>query len=372
MKQVLLTLLCCWYSSCSAPPPPPAAPAPTPPAPQAEKGTPSRDESLDAQRGQTADRLARLKEGTTTSPKGAEAIPGAASGAAAPGGEAPPTAPLATPERKDTGSLDDLRKARDRMRDDARDAPLGVENFSEEDERKVGEATARSLLARVRTLPVTSPIAVYVRRVGAILVENSGRPGIPYRFIVVEAEEVNAFAAPYGYIFVTTGALRFAQNEAEIALILAHEIVHVEKKHGLAMIVRGYLDVSKRSARDRLNELSAPPPADVKARRESMEKRMDALSDLILKGYGLPHEQEADRDGILLVAKTGYDPRAAAAILRRIASAAPAADDKQPVIFRSHPQPGERLAAVTAFAGSLAPGGAVLAERYREAMKALK
>jgi beta-barrel assembly-enhancing protease len=379
MKQYLLAFLVLWQSSCSTAQSPPAAEKHRQTQPQGQAQT------LDASRGGMAERLARENSsGGGALPERRAPQPGAASPSVP--APAPPPAPVAAPAAaaapgadpaskagpsQETGSIDELRKARERLSGEATETPLRVESFTEDEERSVGEATARSLLSRYRALPPDAPASIYVRKVGTVLVENSSRPELPYRFIVLEAKEVNAFAAPYGYVFITTGALRFARNEAELAFLLAHEIAHVEKKHGLAAIVRAQLDLSKRSARQRLDAMSPPPSAEEKEQREALEKRMDELSDLVLKGYGLPNEREADKVGLLIVTKAGYDARASTAFLARIAEVKAPVDDK-PEIFRSHPLAGERFVAVNAFVSSFPPGGAVLADRYREAVKTLK
>ena len=74
-------------------------------------------------------------------------------------------------------------------------------------------------------------VTKYVTLVGAVLAQASPRPGIDWQFVVLDTEGVNAFAAPGGFIHITKGLLGLMKNEAELAGVLAHEIIHVTEKH---------------------------------------------------------------------------------------------------------------------------------------------
>ena len=71
----------------------------------------------------------------------------------------------------------------------------------------------------------------YVTLVGTLLAKTSTRPNLPFKFIVLDTDGVNAFAAPGGFIHITRGALALMASEAELAGVLAHEIIHVTEKH---------------------------------------------------------------------------------------------------------------------------------------------
>jgi len=283
---------------------------------------------------------------------------------------AKPGSPESAPEEK-SSIEEEIEKARRRLGAEAENRLLDVEDFTEDEERIVGEATARSILTRFKKAPQDSRASVYVRKVGAVLVESSSRPGIPYRFAVLETDDVNAFAAPYGFVFITTGALRFLRNEAELALILAHEVAHVERKHGLEAILRAQLDLQKRAARDRMDKLAKPLPEEEKKARDELRSEMDRLSDLVLKAQGLPQEKEADRTGLELVSRAGYDPAAAMAFYARCPQAAAQVEEK-PLIFRSHPMVSERIESATEIVARLPRGGAVLAARFLEATRPIR
>lgn len=271
--------------------------------------------------------------------------------------------------RRGSSSLDEMLKRRQAKRDEIAGTRRSVEDYTEEDERAIGDATARSLLARLKALPADDPVSVYVRKVGVLLSRTTARPWIPWKFVVVDSKVPNAISAPYGHVLITTGALDMVRTEAELAFILAHEIVHVEAKHGLAHLVRAYFDVAKRAARERLDSMSRLLPPDVKARRDELERRMDELSDLVLKGYGLPDELEADRGALELLARAGYDPRAGISVLERLAQAHAGRKDDAPRIFRSHPSPQERIDAVRRAVARLPRGGVTATRRFEAAVR---
>lgn len=288
-----------------------------------------------------------------------------------------PTSGGAEPARRaggfERGAIEEeIRRARERFRAEEGPEALRVESFSDADEASVGEATARAILARFRALPAGSRASVYVRKVGALLAAGSSRPGVPYRFVVLDAEEANAFAAPSGYVFVTAGALRFARDEAELAFLLAHEIAHVERRHGLAQICRARLDLEKRAARERAEALAEPLEGEAKARLEDLRKRTDELSDLVVRGYGRDDELEADRLGLDLVSRAGYDPEAALRALERITGPRGEEEPAIPKLFRSHPAAEERLAAARRALAGMPRGGAVPVRRYEEAVAEIR
>ena len=269
-------------------------------------------------------------------------------------------------EMTDEEALADAMRARDRVRGDRARYKADAAHFSLEDERVIGEASARAILRRYPLVATDSPVSIYVRKVGAILAEHSRRRDISYVFGVLESSELNAFAVPYGYIFITTGLLAELEDEAELAFVLSHEIVHVEKKHGLEQIVNGRLDHMKRDARARAEALAGRPFEGLDVQRE-----MDSLSNLVVQGKGRPQEAESDRDGLRLMTRVGYDPRAAVNFLGRLVQLA-GSRGARPAIFQSHDTPSERLVTAQGFVRGRRNGGERLAERYRDAVASLR
>ncbi|OGI04464.1 MAG: hypothetical protein A2Y25_05885 [Candidatus Melainabacteria bacterium GWF2_37_15] len=108
--------------------------------------------------------------------------------------------------------------------------------FTLEEEREIGFQSAISLIKKYGHYK-NKPVNNYINSIGNNIVSKvSIRPDINYRFIVLDTDEVNAFAAPGGFVFITRGAVKIIDNEAELASVLAHEITHVEEGHGLEAI----------------------------------------------------------------------------------------------------------------------------------------
>jgi len=131
-----------------------------------------------------------------------------------------------------------------------------------------------------------------VQRVGNKLAAKSHRPGLSYRFTIVDSATVNAFALPGGYIYITRGMLAYLNSEAELAAVLGHEIGHVTARHS----------VRQHSASTATSLLGAVISATTGV------QGIDTLTNMA--GTGREHELEADRLGAEYLAKSGYDPEA--------------------------------------------------------------
>ena len=106
------------------------------------------------------------------------------------------------------------------------------------EERQIGQAVSDKM---VETFGVyqDANVTKYVTLVGAVLALQSPRPGLDWQFVVLDTEGVNAFAAPGGFIHITKGLLGLMKDEAELAGVLAHEIIHVTEKHTVNAIQKG-------------------------------------------------------------------------------------------------------------------------------------
>src|SRR5450759_3324682 len=113
--------------------------------------------------------------------------------------------------------------------------------ITEGDEIRLGQAVSDKVRARYGVVQ-DEAVHRYVTLVGAVLAISSSRPGLPWKFIVLDTDGVNAFAAPGGFIHITRGALALLGSEAELAGVLAHEIIHVTEKHTVKAIQKGKME----------------------------------------------------------------------------------------------------------------------------------
>ncbi|MDO8989560.1 MAG: M48 family metalloprotease [Sideroxyarcus sp.] len=141
----------------------------------------------------------------------------------------------------------------------------------------------------------------YVNRVGQKLAEHSHRPGIHYTFTVLDSPEINAFALPGGYVYITRGILAYLNSEAEMAAVLGHEIGHVTARHG----------VRQQSAAQAANiGISIASIFVPQLNTQAGQDLSNLLGGALLSGYGRDHELESDRLGAQYLAHTEYDPQA--------------------------------------------------------------
>jgi predicted Zn-dependent protease len=137
-----------------------------------------------------------------------------------------------------------------------------------------------------------------------------------WHFTIVESDTINAFAAPGGWVFVTTAAIEAAQSEDELAAVLAHEIAHVVRGHALGSIQKGRWANVAKTALDTSVELDEQSLGDL---TQVFEGAMDDMIDgILVKGYSKDTEYEADRVGLEIMAHAGYDPQALVRYLKTL------------------------------------------------------
>jgi len=226
----------------------------------------------------------------------------------------------------------------------ATDGSKALKEFSEEEEIALGQEVTSNLLS-LGPLVENKEVQSYVNKVGRWVSSHSERPDLPWTFVVIDVEPANAFAAPGGYVVITTGLLKRLNSEAELAGVLGHEVSHVVRKHHLSAIKKA----------DTLAFLKTAGESALDATGKATDKNkalLDAASaGLALYGIGLDKdsELEADRMGVVLATRSGYDPFALAAALQSI-NGNKGSDVK--FMFSTHPPINERLTQLDRAMGS--------------------
>ena len=242
-----------------------------------------------------------------------------------------------------------------------------VNTIDLEQEIQFGQNMSAVLLG-TRQLHPNVKINQYVNKVGLWLASLSGRPNIHWRFGVIYSDAINAFAAPGGFVFVTSGMLMQLDNEAQLAAVLAHEIIHVTEQHHLNEIKSGTM----RTAITETLFISAEAyqgntNADQKDREYTAWARTisGAAQELYSKGLKRDDEIVADSKGIQLMAKAGYDPLEFYSTLQMLEAIAPD-DSSLALLYKTHPTPTERIEELGGYVAKLASlEGKMLAERYQ-------
>lgn len=204
--------------------------------------------------------------------------------------------------------------------------------MTEEDEIEVGQEAAAVLLGAV-SLVDNEPVQKYVNRVGHWVALHTERRHLPWKFGLLESDDLNAFAAPGGYVFVTKGLMMKMDSEAELAATIAHEIVHVLEKH--------HLDAVKKGAKMSL-AISVLSANTKKEKREHLEKISSGFKELYSRGLSKDDEYQADRQGLVIAARAGYDPFGLPAVLQSMESMNPQSESLA-LMYKTHPTPTQRL-----------------------------
>lgn len=174
----------------------------------------------------------------------------------------------------------------------------------------------------------------YVSLVGTVLAQASSRPALPWTFVILDTDGVNAFAAPGGYVHITRGALALIKNEAELAGVLSHEIIHVTEKHTVRAIQKN--QAVQMGASETLSNSSA-----------LMQRAVTATYDNIVeKGFGRAEENESDEKGVAIANKVGYAPNGLVTFLTTLKDRNKDSKEKRG-LFASHPEMQERLDRLT-------------------------
>ena len=182
----------------------------------------------------------------------------------------------------------------------------------------------------------------YINTIGLALAAYSDRPEIygGYHFLLLDSQEINAFAAPGGFVFITSGLYSLLDSEDQLAAVLAHEIGHVTMRHGLAAIKSSRLtEAFTILGTEAAKEYS---PAEVAQLTAVFEGTIDDIANkLIVSGYSRKQEYAADEEALRITYRAGYNPAALAEFLQGLRKASSEADGKG--FYKTHPPAKDRL-----------------------------
>jgi len=237
-------------------------------------------------------------------------------------------APAAQALKLDDLNVDKLKEVKGKLKT--------LKEPSEADEIEIGKGVAANLLGAAP--PVNDPqLQAYVNRVGQWVAMHTERPDLPWHFAVLDTDGVNAFATPGGYVFITRGMLLRMRDEAELAGVLAHEVSHVVEKHALKTMRKGKL---AGLAGDALGNYAE------KKGQADLTKIVSAGTEIYARGLDKEDEFAADRAGVVIATRAGYDPYGLPSVLQTLASINPQ-DDAVALMFKTHPDSGKRLELVS-------------------------
>lgn len=208
-------------------------------------------------------------------------------------------------------------------------------NPSTEEEIALGRQIAGNLLGAA-PLVKDAGLQKYVNSVGRWVASQSERPDLPWRFAVIDSEDINAFAAPGGYIMITKGLYRKLANEAQLAGVLGHEIGHVVMKHQLKVLQK-----------QQLLNIGASFLNDKYAKDNKLVgKAIGTGAEISARSLDKSAEYKADRLGLSYATRSGYEPYGLAEVLQTLGETNKN-DGSVALLFKTHPHPDERLVALS-------------------------
>jgi predicted Zn-dependent protease len=236
----------------------------------------------------------------------------------------------ASPAYAQLGGLGKLKK----LGDKAVDTKAKVDEFkvSDQEERQLGEQVSLQLRERFGVMQ-DEKVTKYVTLVGTVLAQASSKPKMEWKFLVLDTDGVNAYAAPGGLVHVTRGLLGLMKNEAELAGVLGHEITHVTERHTINAIKQNKAITMTGDAVGSGGGLT----------QQAIARLAAAAFNKVFEGeFSQSDENESDRIGSQLANKTGYAPNGIAEVLKKIEARNGARQDRNGM-FASHPSIKERL-----------------------------
>jgi predicted Zn-dependent protease len=248
-------------------------------------------------------------------------------------------------------SITDAKKAVDKTTE-----TLDSLTITDQEEQQMGSDISAKLRDQYGVVQ-DQAVHKYVALVGSTLARESARANLRWTFVVLDTDGVNAFAAPGGYVHVTRGALALMQNEAELADVLAHEISHITEKHTINAIKKS-------------NRVSLASKGGEKLAKSDVLAQVSELAyaKVFENAYDRSDEIGADRIGVTLANKVGYQPAGLGAFLTRLADRNKNLKERSGV-FASHPETKERLSALTKMiASAKLTASAIVVGRYAGAI----
>ncbi|WP_413161803.1 M48 family metallopeptidase [Capilliphycus salinus ALCB114379] len=203
---------------------------------------------------------------------------------------------------------------------------IQLTTLSNQQEVALGRQINEQLTKEVKIL--RNPEATqYINQIGQRLAQTSERSNIPYTFQVVNDSSINAFATMGGFVYVNKGLIEAADNEAELASVIAHEIGHIVGRHSVEQMRQMAVAQGVASAAGLDESLAIQIGVELALRRPNSRKA----------------EYEADQFGITNLGKAGYDQRGAVDFMKKLLQGG-----SVPTILSTHPATNDRISALEA------------------------
>ncbi|MCL2211546.1 MAG: M48 family metalloprotease [Treponema sp.] len=215
-----------------------------------------------------------------------------------------------------------------------------AEEITPEQEYYIGRAVAANILSSYKLWTGSAALTSYLNNICAAITINSPRPDVfnGYHVAILDSNEINAFATSGGHIFVTRGLIGAAKTEDALAGVIAHEVAHIQLKHGIKAIKNSRITqailVTSTSAAGAVTGMNVSQLTDVM--KESVG---EIVSTLVTNGYSQSQEFEADTTALSLMAGAGYNPSSLIEVLRVLSTLQTSGSG----FGKTHPTPAARI-----------------------------
>ena len=223
-------------------------------------------------------------------------------------------------------------------------------NFNAQDisyDKKIGKEAHNEIISTVGIY--NHHFESYLKQIGERLVSNLEKKQFNYQFHILDMVEPNAMALPGGYVYFSLGILPLANSEAELAGVMGHEIIHAHKRHSIKAMRRGIFPAILQIPGTIINVVISPQLGKL------INTPIKYTGELFSSNYSRKNEKEADKLGIVLSAKSGYEPLALVDMLEELEKVATLATDEERKFsfFDSHPMTEKRVTDIKKRAGKL-------------------
>ncbi len=274
-------------------------------------------------------------------------------------------ATVATTVGESTGTIS--RQQGESIRKSTAAVAKSLEDFTPHQEYYIGRTVGAVVLGKYGPLTDTAANA-YLNTLGQTLAQASDMPELfaGYHFLVLDSDDINAFATPGGHIFITRGLLRCCRTEDALAAVLAHEIGHVQLRHGMKAIEKARMtEALTVLAQEGAKSLGGRDVAELTQAFGGVIS--DITNTMINNGYSRSYEYQADKAAVSILKRVGYNPGALVDMLEVMSrQMKPGGGD----FAKTHPSPRNRIAELKesepSLAGSEPP--AVRKERFTKAV----
>jgi beta-barrel assembly-enhancing protease len=229
---------------------------------------------------------------------------------------------------------------------------IQLSNVSDRQEVQIGRQVNQQLVTKEVRLNRDAGINRYIDQIGERLARNSDRRNIPYTFQVVEDDKINAFATMGGFVYINTGTIKAADNEAQLASVVAHEIGHIEGRHSIKQT----------------REMALAQGLSTAAGLDTNQAAQLGVQLALRLPHSRRDEYDADLRGLKMMERTGYAPAGITGFMKKLINQG----GSTPTFLSTHPGAADRVEALQEKIGSDGNRGSGLDNRaYRQRVNSL-